>query len=128
MMKPADSRSRALFPTADPSRHPRSPWPPPLLSCFLSSHRCSSQVLINFRHANFHHRVCYQGSLSVTVPAQDARSTTLSRITAEVSYIPETLHNLSASQAECSKYTKSQSVSTVCIHTDDPQDKSWPSF
>lgn len=86
------------------------------------------KILPNFLHANFHHRVCYQGSLSVTVPAQDARSTTLSRITAEVSYIPETLHNLSASQAECSKYTKSQSVSTVCIHMDDPQDKSWPSF
>lgn len=86
------------------------------------------KILTNFLHANFHHRVCYQGSLSVTVPAQDARSTTLSRITAEVSYIPKTLHNLSASQAECSKYTKSQPVSTVCIHTDDPQDKSWPSF
>lgn len=44
MMKPADSRSRALFPTADPSRHPRSPWPPPLLSCFLSSLTGCTQI------------------------------------------------------------------------------------
>ena len=51
-------------------------WPqPPLLPCPTSSPPTGvhPKILINFLHANFHHRVCYQGSLSVTVPAQDAR-------------------------------------------------------
>lgn len=105
-------------------------WPqPPLLPCPASSPPTGvhPKILINFLHANFHHRVCYQGSLSVTVPAQDARKHHSEQDNCRGLLHPQDSTH-SASQAECSKYTKSQLVSTVCIHMDDPQHKSWPSF